>query len=189
MNANNFVIAYVYIATFLNWFMIKQYREEGFGGRDRGRSGGFGGGRGGFGGGRGGGFNRGRDSGSREMFDATCSTCGKACRVPFRPTGAKPVLCSDCFGKNDSGSRFGGAPSSGNSKQLDQINAKLDKIIAILKELELDVDEDEVLGEDQFAEESENATSAPTDKSEEDFEEDGSEKIGMTTTEDNEEEF
>jgi CxxC-x17-CxxC domain-containing protein len=35
--------------------------------------------------------------GPREMFSATCSSCGKEARVPFRPTNGKPVYCSDCF--------------------------------------------------------------------------------------------
>lgn len=26
-----------------------------------------------------------------------CAECGKTASVPFRPTGAKPVYCSDCF--------------------------------------------------------------------------------------------
>ncbi|CAN5164911.1 hypothetical protein BH09PAT1_BH09PAT1_6630 [soil metagenome] len=32
-----------------------------------------------------------------QMHSATCSRCGKACMVPFRPTGNRPVFCSDCF--------------------------------------------------------------------------------------------
>lgn len=53
-------------------------------------SGGFGGGgsrrdSGGFGG------------GARQLFQATCSSCGKSCEVPFQPSGEKPVYCSDCF--------------------------------------------------------------------------------------------
>jgi len=36
-------------------------------------------------------------SGPREMFSATCSSCGREAQVPFRPSGAKPVYCSDCF--------------------------------------------------------------------------------------------
>ena len=39
----------------------------------------------------------GRSSAPREMFSATCSSCGKEARVPFRPTNGKPVYCSDCF--------------------------------------------------------------------------------------------
>ncbi|MDZ7798422.1 MAG: CxxC-x17-CxxC domain-containing protein [Patescibacteria group bacterium] len=35
----------------------------------------------------------------KEMFPATCSQCGQACQVPFRPTSGKPVLCSHCFEK------------------------------------------------------------------------------------------
>lgn len=33
----------------------------------------------------------------REMFDVTCSSCGAPTQVPFRPSGAKPVYCRDCF--------------------------------------------------------------------------------------------
>jgi CxxC-x17-CxxC domain-containing protein len=39
----------------------------------------------------------GYSSGTREMFSATCASCGKEARVPFQPTGSKPVYCSDCF--------------------------------------------------------------------------------------------
>ena len=35
----------------------------------------------------------------RQMHDAVCSNCGRRCQVPFRPTGEKPVFCSDCFEK------------------------------------------------------------------------------------------
>ena len=63
------------------------------------RGGGFGGPRrdgqrGGFGGGSRGGF-----GGPREMHKATCSSCGKGCEVPFKPTQGKPVYCRDCFSK------------------------------------------------------------------------------------------
>ena len=34
---------------------------------------------------------------TREMFEATCSNCGKTAMVPFRPTSGKPVYCDDCF--------------------------------------------------------------------------------------------
>ena len=47
-----------------------------------------------YGGSRGGG---GYERGPREMFSATCSNCGKEAQVPFKPTGSKPVYCSDCF--------------------------------------------------------------------------------------------
>jgi len=74
----------------------------------RGDSGGSGyGNRGGYGASNGGGYGSssssyGSDSGygsrgPREMFTATCSSCGKDAQVPFRPTSGKPVYCSDCF--------------------------------------------------------------------------------------------
>ncbi len=47
------------------------------------------------GGGYGGGSSYSR--GPREMFDATCSSCGKATQVPFRPSQGKPVYCNECF--------------------------------------------------------------------------------------------
>jgi CxxC-x17-CxxC domain-containing protein len=46
----------------------------------------------------GGGFGAGRDAGGvRQMHDVTCDKCGKQTRVPFRPTGKKPVYCKECF--------------------------------------------------------------------------------------------
>ena len=58
---------------------------------------GYGGGGGYSAGGYGGGGYGSRSSGPREMFAATCSSCGKEAKVPFRPTNGKPVYCSDCF--------------------------------------------------------------------------------------------
>lgn len=42
----------------------------------------------------------GGDSGGSRMHQATCADCGKTCEVPFRPSGDRPVYCSDCFGKH-----------------------------------------------------------------------------------------
>ncbi len=39
----------------------------------------------------------GSSRGPREMFAATCSSCGQETEVPFRPTSGKPVYCSACF--------------------------------------------------------------------------------------------
>lgn len=39
----------------------------------------------------------GYDRAPREMFSATCASCGREAQVPFRPTSGKPVYCSDCF--------------------------------------------------------------------------------------------
>jgi CxxC-x17-CxxC domain-containing protein len=35
--------------------------------------------------------------GAREMFSATCASCGKEAQVPFQPSGDRPVYCSDCY--------------------------------------------------------------------------------------------
>ena len=43
--------------------------------------------------GGGGGYSR----APREMFEAVCSECGGVARVPFQPSGDKPVYCSNCF--------------------------------------------------------------------------------------------
>jgi single-strand DNA-binding protein len=67
--------------------------------------GGGGGGRGGgadddYGpsGGGGGGGGGGRSfGGPRQMFPATCASCGQATEVPFKPSGNRPVYCRDCF--------------------------------------------------------------------------------------------
>ena len=48
----------------------------------------------------GGGYGRGQ----REMFSATCSSCGNEAQVPFQPRGDKPVYCSDCFTRQRGGS-------------------------------------------------------------------------------------
>ncbi len=108
------------------------------------------------GGGRG--FGGGRDDRSsfrsdapREMFKTVCSSCGKDCEVPFKPTSGKPVYCSDCFEKVGGRSADGGrnerperrdrpsfdrhqtpAPRVDNSKQFEDLNKKLDKIIELL---------------------------------------------------------
>lgn len=38
-----------------------------------------------------------RGGAKRELFDATCSSCGVETKVPFQPSGDKPVYCRDCF--------------------------------------------------------------------------------------------
>jgi len=49
----------------------------------------------------GGGFGgRGGARPQREMYDVTCAACGKETQVPFRPSGDRPVYCSDCFSQN-----------------------------------------------------------------------------------------
>ncbi len=134
---------------------MNNYNKGGF------RGGGGGGYKGGFKGGSRGG-DRGSDRGERgpiTMHSAICSSCGKTCEVPFRPSGEKPVYCRDCFAGR---SAMGGdrsqrkdprtfsqntfqnnqsSPSSqnvsGNSeikKQIEAMNVKLDKIISLFQE-------------------------------------------------------
>ena len=119
--------------------------------RDRGPRRDFGGGnRGGsnFGGRRSFGGGGGRDRGPREMFNTVCSNCGKDCQVPFRPTGEKPVYCSDCFEKMGGGGRdsrqnerprFDERKPQNNGgtgldrSQIESINNKLDRILKLLE--------------------------------------------------------
>ena len=56
----------------------------------------------------GGGYGSGGSRGSREMFRATCSSCGQEAQVPFQPSGDKPVYCSSCFEQRRGGTRSGG---------------------------------------------------------------------------------
>ena len=67
------------------------------GGNGGGTGSSYAGGGGYSGGGYSGGGSRGYERDSREMFSATCASCGREAQVPFRPNGSKPVYCSDCF--------------------------------------------------------------------------------------------
>lgn len=40
-----------------------------------------------------------------QMYEAICSDCGKRCEVPFKPTGDKPIYCSQCFTNHGGASR------------------------------------------------------------------------------------
>jgi CxxC-x17-CxxC domain-containing protein len=135
-------------------------RNDRFGGNSSGRKDfsrpSFGGGHG-FGGGFKGGFKggAGKGFGPKEMFQATCASCGKSCEVPFRPNGKKPVYCTECFAKNggpsassSSQSSFASRGSSDRSssynkpecncgssdlkRQIEAINVKLDKIMQLV---------------------------------------------------------
>lgn len=87
---------------------------------NRGGGGGFGGGHGGHGGGfaarNAGGFggrkpwDKGGDRGPIELHDVICTDCGKNCKVPFRPSGDKPVYCKDCFVKHGGPDRANSGP-------------------------------------------------------------------------------
>ncbi|MDO8509163.1 MAG: hypothetical protein Q7S27_05775 [Nanoarchaeota archaeon] len=109
---------------------------------------------------------------TNEMYDAVCSKCHKKCQVPFKPTGSKPVYCSDCFKKVEGQrSRDNESNSEASSMQLNQMNAKLDRILAVLENLELDTGDDIEEGIDDESEEDE---SDDEDLQEEDEEEEES---------------
>lgn len=48
---------------------------------------------------------------ARQMYTATCASCGNEAQVPFQPREDRPVYCSDCFqsqsaGRSDRRSRW-----------------------------------------------------------------------------------
>lgn len=47
----------------------------------------------------------GSSPGSREMFPATCASCGAQTQVPFQPRQGRPVYCSDCFSRTRASTR------------------------------------------------------------------------------------
>jgi CxxC-x17-CxxC domain-containing protein len=96
------------------------------------------------------------------MHDATCGKCGKACQVPFRPTGERPIFCSTCFANGSGPAKFASEPRSaasifvghkeegagaGNTAKIEArlkaIEDKLDALIEALTEDLDDEDEDE----------------------------------------------
>ena len=40
----------------------------------------------------------------RQMYSATCASCGNEAQVPFQPRDDRPVYCRDCFQPQRSGS-------------------------------------------------------------------------------------
>jgi CxxC-x17-CxxC domain-containing protein len=87
------------------------------------------------------------------LHDAVCDQCGKDCQVPFRPSGDKPIYCSDCFeqrgGKEGRSDRQpqrrsfdrGDRPQTNQSNdravselagKIGILNSKLDTIISLL---------------------------------------------------------
>ena len=59
-----------------------------------------------------------RGSGGRALYQATCAECGNSCEVPFKPSGDKPIFCSNCFqkkGNRNEDSRSSGGRHSGRS--------------------------------------------------------------------------
>ena len=76
-----------------------------------------------------------RDAGAfgrPQMHKAICDDCGQSCEVPFKPTGDKPVYCSNCFGQDSRAKDRKPAGDGANKQfehQLQTINEKLDKIL------------------------------------------------------------
>lgn len=122
------------------------------------RGGGFRGGNGG--GGRPSFGGRRDDRGPVTMHKAVCDECHKSCEVPFRPSQDKPIYCNDCFSSkredgdraprrefNDRGpkrdfndkpsfSKPAGAPMGNDmSKQLSEMNSKLDRLVSAIEKL------------------------------------------------------
>ena len=64
-----------------------------------------------------------------ERHTVTCDSCHQRCEVPFKPTGNKPVYCSDCFKKKDHGPSMRSPQSSEN---MSLVHEKLDKIMRAL---------------------------------------------------------
>ncbi len=115
-------------------------------------------------------FNRGGKRGGRtsmgekpQMHQVTCNDCGVRCQVPFKPTGERPVYCSECFENHSEGGRFKKQTTSRTSRKeesnccqgttqeqlkhynnfsdkMDEVIGRLDKIIGFLSESKRDLD-------------------------------------------------
>jgi CxxC-x17-CxxC domain-containing protein len=50
-----------------------------------------------------------QENGFRErvLHKAICADCKKACEVPFKPSGERPVYCKECFSKRKARGPFG----------------------------------------------------------------------------------
>lgn len=90
-----------------------------------------------FGGGRDRDFGGGRDFGrnrfeEKRMHEAECDGCGELCEVPFKPTGERPVYCSDCFGQSKRDARasqpFRSTESTPSGENTDSLHAKVDAL-------------------------------------------------------------
>ena len=73
-----------------------------------------------------------RDSGRTEMHQATCDECGNACEVPFKPSGNKPIFCSNCFKRDNGMNNNRGRENEQFKEQFKILDIKLDRILKIL---------------------------------------------------------
>lgn len=139
-----------------------------FGGGNRDDRGGRSGYRGNSGFGGGGRSFGGHSDGPKQMFPAVCGKCGDDCQVPFRPSGDRPVFCSNCFKEQGGGNdrprfapkRFDGgnrdtsprASAPDYSAQFASLNAKMDRILSILAPVKVEkVVKEEVVKEKKVA--------------------------------------
>ncbi len=99
-----------------------------------------------------------RSSGPMTHHQATCTNCGDSCEVPFKPVSGKPIFCRKCFVKTgDTGAGRAGdrypkreytprtyahaEPETNKSsdfvvvKQLEAMNAKLERLIQVVETL------------------------------------------------------
>ncbi len=83
-------------------------------------------------------------SDDRRMYTAVCDKCGKTAEVPFKPSGDKPVYCSECFQKENrrddrrGRDRRGGRDNDGGmlkqlSEQIKSVSNKMDRMISLLE--------------------------------------------------------
>jgi CxxC-x17-CxxC domain-containing protein len=100
-----------------------------------------------------------RDRERSQMHEAICSDCGKRCEVPFRPSGDKPVYCSQCFTSHrepasnsferkgyerprfQNKDRYVSQSNNQYKEQFEILNIKLDKILKALSPVDLVKDE------------------------------------------------
>lgn len=88
------------------------------------------------------------------MFHAVCDKCKKDCQVPFKPSGGKPVLCSECFEKQGNSHNTFNSNKSREStgisqEQFKSINLKLDKILEILENIQFEEDTEDENSEEE----------------------------------------
>lgn len=77
---------------------------------------------------------RGQDYGEKRMYTAICTDCDIKCEVPFKPTGEKPVLCSECFNESRGSKNSGVSQEQFDelNERFDELSEKLDKALKIL---------------------------------------------------------
>jgi len=75
---------------------------------------------------------RGGRRNQREMFKTVCDRCGEFCEVPFKPSGDKPVYCSNCFSNNKPGGTAA-ANTDELKEQIELLNSKMDELLKALK--------------------------------------------------------